>query len=230
MREEWKCIYSKAGKLVYEGYMAEGAPCGSGTSYYRNGNKCQEGVFDSKGLVYGREYYPNGNIRFEGAYECNKNFGPNYPKYGACYDESGKMYFFGEVIVSNDDAYYPTVVSPEEFGNIVLIGRPDISRCIRGDEEREPDFELYVEVKDPAERRRLIAILEKNGFTPCLNGESTRESTLKSIYPVTINMERKEYGHLKNGPGTVTAIYSKRAVKLDEFLKIYELCCMLVIV
>ena len=51
---------SKDGDLAYEGYTIFDRPKGFGVSYYPNGNKYQEGVFNYKGLVEGKEFYSNG--------------------------------------------------------------------------------------------------------------------------------------------------------------------------
>ena len=50
----WNKLYYKSGKVIYEGYTLNGKPYGAGTAYYVNGNMYREGVFDIKGLVFGR--------------------------------------------------------------------------------------------------------------------------------------------------------------------------------
>ncbi len=109
MKEEWNKIYAKNGKLMYEGFTKAGKPFGSGTSYYSNGKKFQEGLFDSTGLVYGREYYRNGKIRFEGAYKINTGYGPNYPVFGTCYDEEGNEIKRYRAADANED------INPDEI-------------------------------------------------------------------------------------------------------------------
>lgn len=114
MEEKWKKIYSKDHKLMYMGFTVDGKPFGTGISYYENGNKCQEGVFDRKGLVYGKEYYQHGILRFEGVYTRNKGYGPNYPTYGTCYDEDGNEIFYGELKIRKMGSMgFPKVVRPE---------------------------------------------------------------------------------------------------------------------
>ena len=136
MKEEWKKIYSEDGKLKYEGFTLFGKPYGAGTSYYSNGNKCQEGVFDIKGLVQGREYYRNGNLRFEGTYRINRGYGPNYPVFGICYDETGKEYFNGEISLWAGGVGYRSVEEPKEFGPIPLEGAPDLKMFMWEDDAR----------------------------------------------------------------------------------------------
>ena len=53
-KTEWKKIYN-GDVLVYEGFTINGKPYGAGTTYYKNGNKFEEGVFDVKGFVAGNQ-------------------------------------------------------------------------------------------------------------------------------------------------------------------------------
>lgn len=125
MEEKWKKIYSKDHKLMYMGFTVDGKPFGTGISYYENGNKCQEGVFDRKGLVHGKEYYQHGILRFEGVYTRNKGYGPNYPTFGTCYDEDGNEIFYGELKIRKMGSMgFPKIVRPEEYGSIIPKGMP----------------------------------------------------------------------------------------------------------
>ena len=123
---KWKKLFTPAQTLKYEGFIINDKPYGSGTVYYADGTIYQEGVFDVKGLVYGREYYPSGVLRFEGTYRINRGYGPNYPVYGRCYDESGNEIYDGELSVVKSGLGYPMVEKPEEYGSVVGKGRPDI--------------------------------------------------------------------------------------------------------
>ncbi len=127
-QEVWKKIYSPEGILIYEGFTAGGKPSGAGTSYFANGSKHQEGVWDIKGLVSGREYYPNGRLRFEGAYVLHRAYGPNYPIYGSCYDEDGKLYYNGKLTITKGGVGYPMVEYPPQFGPVMQKNplRPDV--------------------------------------------------------------------------------------------------------
>ena len=127
---EWIQLFYSPDHIKYEGFTVEGKPFGAGRIYYMNGAIYQEGVFDVKGLVYGREYYPSGVLKFEGAYRINKGYGPNYPVYGKCYDESGKEIYDGNLVVTRSGLGWPMVKEPEEFGAVVLNGRPDIEYCM----------------------------------------------------------------------------------------------------
>ena len=125
-KTEWKQIFYDPDHIKYEGFATGGKPFGAGRTYYMDGTIYQEGVFDVKGLVYGREYYPSGKLRFEGAYCINSGYGPNYPVYGKCYDESGKMIHEGVLKVSRSGLGWPFVVVPKEYGSVVINGAPEI--------------------------------------------------------------------------------------------------------
>ena len=124
-RSEFKRLYDDQNNLLYEGYTLNGAPYGAGTVYYANGNKFQEGRFDIKGMIEGREYYPDGHIRFEGIFKIRSTYGPNAPVYGKFYDESGKLIYDGKFEVRSGGIGYPTVKKPKSFGSIVQNGRPE---------------------------------------------------------------------------------------------------------
>ena len=121
----WNRLSSEDGTLLYEGFTLFDKPYGAGTAYFADGSIYQEGIFDVKGLLYGREYYPSGHLRFEGAYRLNRAYGPNEPVYGKCYDPDGQMYFDGELTISHGGVGYPTVVHPEQFGQVLQALRPD---------------------------------------------------------------------------------------------------------
>lgn len=89
-------LFSDDEGLLYEGYTVNNKPYGLGTVYFANGNKFREGIFDIKGLAEGKEYYPNGNVRFEGYWQINTAYGPNYPVLGSLYNEKGQLMFSGK--------------------------------------------------------------------------------------------------------------------------------------
>lgn len=133
----WKQLFYFPDHIKYEGFTLNGKPFGAGRTSYLNGNIYQEGVFDIKGLVYGREYYPSGVLRFEGAYRINTGYGPNYPVYGKCYDESGKEIYDGQLRVTRSGLGWPMVKEPEEFGPVVVKGKPDIDYCMWEDKPKK---------------------------------------------------------------------------------------------
>ncbi len=132
----WQVIKSADDVVVYKGFTSRGKPYGSGTAYFPNGNKYQEGVFDVKGLLYGREYYPSGRVRFEGAYRLCMAYGPNYPVYGKCYDPDGHMYYEGVLKVRFGGVGYPSVEIPEQFGPIAQAEKPEIDWFMWSDPEK----------------------------------------------------------------------------------------------
>lgn len=222
MKEEWKKIVSGKGVLKYEGYTINGKPHGSGTSYYPNGNKYQEGVFDFKGLVYGREYYRNGNVRFEGAYRICKGYGPNYPVYGACYDEDGNEYYSGKLEHSFGGVGYPTVTKPEEYGPVCLRDTPKIEMFMWSDSKADREDICYVKTKDKDERIALIVLLDQDGFVPEQDGQTTKVSVLESRFPVMVDVGNKVYGHLSNTICAAAAVSSKRVVSVKEFYEVFK--------
>lgn len=118
-------LYSEDGKVHYEGYTLDGAPYGFGTSYYANGNKYQEGIFDIKGLVEGKEYYSNGQVKFEGIWSITRGYGPNAPRAGNYYDEDGKLLFSGKFEIIKGGVGFPMIKHPSNY-RIVEKDRPKI--------------------------------------------------------------------------------------------------------
>lgn len=230
MEEKWKRIYSKGHKLMYVGYVVDDKPFGTGISYYKNGNKCQEGVFDEKGLVQGKEYYQNGNLRFEGVYTQNKGYGPNYPTYGTCYDEDGKEIFYGELKIRKIGSMgFPKIVMPEEYGFITPKGMPDFNNQRWEEEEHEPRGTFYVDAKG-RERAELVEFLERNGFKCEEDDITTRDSTIASRYPMKISFDTKVYGHIHTTTSTAAAEASRRTFSVDMFMDFFECSYAFVIV
>ena len=230
MKEEWNKIYSKNGKLMYEGFTKDGKPFGSGTSYYSNGKKCQEGVFDVNGLVYGREYYRNGKIRFEGSYRINQGYGPNFPVFGYCFDEEGNEIFYGELKISKSRLGWPTILKPECFGSVVLKGAPDFDRLKWSSARNKSSGKYLVDVRGKKERHSFIVFLEKNGFRCADSATTNRESTIDSRFPITVDIGRKKYGHIGNTTCAAAAVSSKAIIPAEEFYILYEIVSAVVIV
>lgn len=128
---EYEEIFDDEGNLVYEGYAACGYPFGLGRLYFDNGNVYQEGIFDIKGLKMGKEYYYNGQLKFEGIWSLTNGYGPNAPKFGNVYDESGKPVFSGLFELKRGGVGYPMIKYPLGYRNIEKK-RPDI-KYIRGE-------------------------------------------------------------------------------------------------
>ena len=230
MNEEWNKIYSKNGKLMYEGFTKDGKPFGSGTSYYSNGKKCQEGVFDNKGFVYGKEYYQNGSLRFEGVYKHNDGYGPNYPIFGCCYDEEGNKIFYGELKISKSRLGWPTILKPECFGSVVLKGAPDFDKLKLASARKKSSGKYLVDVRGKKERHSFIVFLEKNGFKCADSPTTNRESTIDSRFPITVDIGRKKYGHIGNTTCAAAAVSSKSVIPAEEFYILYEIVSAVVIV
>ncbi len=231
MKEEWKKIYSKNGKLMYEGFTKGGKPFGAGTSYYSNGKKCQEGVFDSKGLVYGREYYKNGRLRFEGAYRQNKGYGPNYPAFGSCCDEDGNEYFYGELTVALvGSRFSPVIEKPECYGAIKSIDHPDFDELIWHRKVKKLRGEYHVKISGKSARKEFVDLLEKNGFKNKDSEPDGIKKTIDSKFPIVINVSRKEYETIGNTTCAAAAASSKVLITAKDFLLLYEIMNSLVIV
>ena len=120
MKPVWGKKYYPDGKLLYEGFMADGMAYGAGTSYHPCGKRCQEGLFGPNGLICGREYYNNGRIRFEGTYQYNPRYGENWPIFGAFYDGKGNLKYYGafDIIGEHRNAVQPYVLEPEDYGPV----------------------------------------------------------------------------------------------------------------
>ena len=128
-----KKLFSDEGDLIYEGYTVNDKPYGLGTVYYANGNKCQEGIFDFKGLNEGKEFYHNGQVKFEGIFRVNSAYGPNFPIYGNLYNENGDLMFSGKFQYQRGGVGFPMMKYPR-YGQ--LKNRPDI-KYIRKEELEE---------------------------------------------------------------------------------------------
>ena len=230
MKDEWKRISSDDGRLMYEGFTFGGKPHGAGTTYYENGNKYQEGVFDAKGLAYGREYYPNGNVRFEGAYSIQKGFGPNYPVFGTCYDEKGNEYFYGELTVRKNHAGFPKVIKPEGFGPVVLKESPDLKVFFGDANEIGSAYICYVRPRGRKVREEFLEFLEKNGFVCEEQEEFGREFMTGSRLPIKIDFGNKVYSPVNSMIHSTLIATTNRMFTIGEFCMFFELWSSLIIV
>ena len=80
----------------------------------------------------------------------------------------------------------------------------------------------YVDVKDKQVRQTFIEYLEEHGFKCDENEVTTRLSTIDSRFPITIDANHKEYGHLHNVTCSAAAATSARLVSAAEFKEKYE--------
>ena len=133
--EKYEEIYDENHDLIYKGYTKKGKPYGKGTTFFSNGNKYQEGIFNIKGLVEGYEYYPNGQLRFKGKFEICNGYGPNYPVEGEFYDENGELIFSGEFEIKKGGVGYPMIQNPKSYRPIVQE-HPKIAYYMCSDEEK----------------------------------------------------------------------------------------------
>ena len=80
----------------------------------------------------------------------------------------------------------------------------------------------YVKVKDEQERQTFIEYLEAQGFKCDEDEVTTRQSTIDSIFPITVDALHKKYGHLHNVTCSAAAATSGRFVSAAEFIEKYE--------
>lgn len=120
-----------------EGFTINGKPRGKGKSFWPNGNVYQDGRFNVKGLVNGKEYFSNGKLRFDGIYKINKAYGPNYPIEGKCYDKDGNLYYEGKLELTAGGVGYPIVTKPAEFGPVAQSDKPNIDYFMWEDERKQ---------------------------------------------------------------------------------------------
>lgn len=118
-------LFYEDGTPAYEGFSGFYRPLGEGKAFYPSGTVYQEGMFDDKGLLFGREYYPNGQLRFEGIYKHKNRYGPNYPVYGSYYSDDGKLEYKGKFQISfGGSQSWPFVTVPENFGRVLQPDHP----------------------------------------------------------------------------------------------------------
>ena len=89
---------------------------------------------------------------------------------------------------------------------------------------------LFVRISDKKARKDLIMFLEKNGFACAENESRSRESTIDSRFPLTVDLGRKEYGHIGNTTCAAAAAASGKLITVKEFMSLYEIVNPVVIV
>ena len=88
----------------------------------------------------------------------------------------------------------------------------------------------FVRISDKKARKDLIMFLEKNGFACAENESRSRESTIESRFPLTVDLGRKEYGHIGNTTCAAAAAASGKLITVKEFMSLYEIVNPVVIV
>ena len=83
------------------------------------------------------------------------------------------------------------------------------------------DF-YYVKEKGKQARQAFIEYLEAHGFKCDEDEVTTRQSTIDSIFPITVDTLHKKYGHLHNVICSAAAATSARLVSAAEFIEKYE--------
>lgn len=83
------------------------------------------------------------------------------------------------------------------------------------------DF-YYVKEKGKQARQAFIEYLEAQGFKCDEDEVTTRQSTIDSIFPITVDALHKKYGHLHNVTCSAAAATSARLVSAAEFIEKYE--------
>jgi hypothetical protein len=95
---------------------------------------------------------------------------------------------------------------------------------------KKPCGYYRVDVRDKKERLDLIVFLEKNGFK-CDESETvSRESTIASRFPITVDVGRKKYGHMGNTTCAAAAAASRITISAEVFYIRYEIESGVVIV
>ena len=89
---------------------------------------------------------------------------------------------------------------------------------------------FFVRISDKKARKDLIMFLEKNGFACAENESRSRESTIESRFPLTVDLGRKEYGHIGNTTCAAAAAASGKLITVKEFMSLYEIVNPVVIV
>ena len=80
----------------------------------------------------------------------------------------------------------------------------------------------YVNQKGKHERRAFIEYLETHGFECDEDEITTRQSTIDSVFPITVDAGNKLYGHLHNVTCSAAAVTSGRVLSTAEFIEKYE--------
>jgi len=88
----------------------------------------------------------------------------------------------------------------------------------------------FVRISGKAAREDFVIFLEKNGFACAENESRSRESTIESRFPLTVDLGRKEYGHIGNTTCAAAAAASGKLITVKEFMSLYEKANPVVIV
>ena len=79
----------------------------------------------------------------------------------------------------------------------------------------------YVDERDSQKRQVFIEYLEKHGFKCDEDEVTTRQSTIDSKFPITVDVGNKLYGHLHNVTCSAAAVTSGRIITAAEFIKFF---------
>lgn len=77
----------------------------------------------------------------------------------------------------------------------------------------------YVDVRNKQERQTFIEYLEKHGFKCDADEVTTRQSTIDSKFPITVDAGNKLYGHLHNVTCSAAAVTSGKIITAAEFIE-----------
>lgn len=77
----------------------------------------------------------------------------------------------------------------------------------------------YVKVKGEQERQAFIEYLEAHGFKCDEDEITTRQSTIDSVFPITVDAGNKMYGHLHNVTCSAAAVTSGKIITAAEFIE-----------
>ncbi len=115
-------LFYETGQLKYEGEYKMGAsgaiPNGRGISYYPDGQRHFDGIFNDWSIDIGVEYYPNGQIKFEGIFNKRPRayIGPRYYASGVLYRDDGSKWFIGTFnVLKRGPIESPVVKFPDCF-------------------------------------------------------------------------------------------------------------------
>ena len=79
-------------------------------------------------------------------------------------------------------------------------------------------------------RGDFVEFLEKNGFECRTDEITSRESVIESIFPISIDIENKRYGHLHNKTCAAAAVSAGDTYTVSQFYKLIELISPFIII
>ena len=88
----------------------------------------------------------------------------------------------------------------------------------------------YVRTRGKRARKAFILFLEKNGFKIGSDSVFSREEILSSGLPVTVDLDRMEYGRMGNTTCAAAASTIGAVFSVEEFMDFYESVSGLMIV